>query len=90
MVCNVLSHQMRSCLQVQELKTPLLVKAADALLNKSKFESMRGELHNFREENSWVEDSALFYCLAELQVHCIPQTLLQQNKLLTRSPYGGV
>ena len=50
------------------MKTPLLVKAADALLNDSKFESLRHEMVSFRNENPWVEDSALFYCLAELQV----------------------
>lgn len=68
--CYFYAHKIVILMQVQELKTPLLVKAADTLLNKSKFESMRRELHSFREENGWVEDSALFYCLAELQVHC--------------------
>lgn len=49
--------------QVQATKDPLLKKAADNLLNGSKFSSLRKEMDAFRSENPWVEDSALFYCL---------------------------
>ena len=54
--------------QVRKLKEPLLKKAADKLLKDSKFSSLRREMDNFRTENAWVEDSALFYCLITFQV----------------------
>ena len=55
-------------LQVEAAKAPLLRKAADRLLNESKFSSLRREMDAFRAENPWVEDSALFFCLIEYQV----------------------
>lgn len=54
--------------QVEAAKAPLLQKAADKLLNDSKFSSLRREMDAFRAENPWVEDSALFFCLIEYQV----------------------
>ncbi|KAL0030183.1 hypothetical protein WJX77_001948 [Trebouxia sp. C0004] len=53
--------------QVEAAKAPLLRKAADKLLNESKFSSLRREMDAFRAENPWVEDSALFFCLIEYQ-----------------------
>jgi len=55
-------------LQVEAARAPLLRKAADKLLNESKFSSLRREMDAFRAENPWVEDSALFFCLIEYQV----------------------
>ena len=49
-------------------KKPLLKKAADRLLNDSNFKSLRKEMDGFRQENPWVEDSALFFCLIKFQV----------------------
>ena len=49
-------------------KKPLLKKAADRLLYDSKFQSLRAEMDGFRQENPWVEDSALFFCLIKFQV----------------------
>ncbi len=59
-------------LQVEAAKAPLLRKAADKLLNESKFSSLRREMDAFRAENPWVEDSALFFCLIEYQVKTCP------------------
>lgn len=53
--------------EVAAAKKPLLKKAADRLLNDSKFKSLRREMDAFRQENSWVEDSALFFCLIKFQ-----------------------
>ena len=53
---------------MEAAKAPLLRKAADKLLNESKFGSLRREMDAFRAENPWVEDSALFFCLIEYQV----------------------
>jgi hypothetical protein len=52
---------------VQRVKVPLLKKAADALRMGPKFESLRSEAAAFRAANPWVEDSALFYCLANFE-----------------------
>ncbi len=49
------------------MKVPLLKKAADALRMGPKFESLRSEAAAFRAANPWVEDSALFYCLANFE-----------------------
>ncbi len=59
-------------LQVEAAKAPLLRKAADKLLNESKFSSLRREMDAFRAKNPWVEDSALFFCLIEYQVKTCP------------------
>ena len=50
--------------QVAEQKTPILNKATRRLLTDSKFSALKGELDEWRKEHDWVEDSALFYCLA--------------------------
>jgi hypothetical protein len=42
------------------LQLPLLDKAALRLLQGKEFEGLRAEMNAFREENSWVESSALF------------------------------
>ena len=47
-----------------QVKEPILKKATQRLLADAKFASLRQELDAFRSSNSWVEDSALFYCLA--------------------------
>ncbi|KAK9824025.1 hypothetical protein WJX72_007052 [[Myrmecia] bisecta] len=52
--------------EVAAVKQPLLDKAADRLLNESRFGQLRGEMDGFRGQTPWVEDSALFYCLAQL------------------------
>ena len=57
-------------LQVRDSRVPLLKKAADRLLEGSKFSSLRQEMDSFRSQNPWVEDSALFFCLIKLQVRC--------------------
>ena len=46
-----------------QLKSPLIHKAAETLLDSGSFESMRKHLADFRERNAWVEESALFDCL---------------------------
>ena len=53
--------------QVQRVKVPLLEKAADALRTDPRFEWLRSEAAAFRAANPWVEDSALFYCLANFE-----------------------
>lgn len=45
------------------VKTPILVKAADALLAGGQFSNLLAEMHQFAKENAWCEDSALFYSL---------------------------
>ena len=57
-------------MQVRDSRVPLLKKAADRLLEGSKFSSLRQEMDSFRSQNPWVEDSALFFCLIKLQVSC--------------------
>ena len=42
------------------LQLPLLDKAAHRLLHGEGFEGLRAEMTAFREENNWVEQSALF------------------------------
>ena len=42
------------------LQLPLLDKAALRLLQGEEFEGLRAEMNAFREENGWVESSALF------------------------------
>ena len=67
-----------SLLKVRDSRIPLLKKAADRLLEESKFSGLRKEMDSFRSENPWVEDSALFFCLIKLQVssHCTCGNLL--------------
>mmetsp|Transcript_7732 Transcript_7732/g.15546 ORF Transcript_7732/g.15546 Transcript_7732/m.15546 type:complete len:588 (-) Transcript_7732:630-2393(-) len=48
-----------------KIKTPLLVKAAMALLDKPEFEGLRSACDSFRAKNPWVEESALFHALCE-------------------------
>ena len=76
-------------LQVEAAKAPLLKKAADKLLNDSKFSSLRREMDAFRAENPWVEDSALFFCLIEYQVKTCPNnaTAGQYLSISTQSFY---
>ena len=45
------------------MKEPILQKATKRLLSDGKFAGLRKELDAFRKANTWVEDSALFYCL---------------------------
>ncbi len=70
-------------LQVEAAKAPLLRKAADRLLNESKFSSLRREMDAFRAENPWVEDSALFFCLIEYQVKTCPTNAKAGQNLST-------
>lgn len=51
--------------QVAAVKNPLLLKAARTLLTSPKFAGLRGLLDQFRAENSWIEDSALFDALMQ-------------------------
>lgn len=51
---------------VNDFREPLLVKVADRLLGDSKHGELRKQMDAFRTENAWVEDSALFFCLANL------------------------
>lgn len=48
------------------MKQELLRKAADRLRQGGKFQQIREEAAEFRQQNPWVEDSALFYALS----HC--------------------
>ena len=50
-------------LQIDDAKTPILVKAADRLLAGGKFEGLLSEMKQFAKENSWCEDSAVFHAL---------------------------
>lgn len=45
---------------VAATKFPLLSKAADRLLNDSKFSALRKEMAAWRKAHAWVEDSAVF------------------------------
>ena len=49
------------------MKTPLLKKAADRLRLQPDFASLREQAAGFRQQNSWVEDSALFYALSHYE-----------------------
>ena len=49
--------------QLKATKTPLLDKAADALLALDKGHQLQQELAHFQQENPWVKDSALFHAL---------------------------
>lgn len=69
-VASVLCLTQTALMQVRDSRVPLLKKAADRLLEKSKFSSLRQEMDSFRSQNPWVEDSALFFCLIKLQVSC--------------------
>lgn len=51
--------------QVAAAKNPLLLKAAQTLLTSPKFAGLRGLLDQFRTDNSWIEDSALFDALMQ-------------------------
>lgn len=53
------------CLQVAELKRPLLQKAAQRLLTSPKFAGLRKLMSKFRADNPWLEDSALFDALRQ-------------------------
>lgn len=55
-------------MQIRKIKEPLLKKAADRLLNDSKHKQLKAGMDAFRQENPWVEDSALFHCLANFEV----------------------
>ena len=50
---------------VRDWKAPLLLKAAKRLCTDDRFQFLRVELHKFRRENVWVEESALFYALTQ-------------------------
>jgi len=49
------------------VKEPILNKATKRLLLDPKFASLKEELTAFREAESWVEESALFYALANFE-----------------------
>ena len=51
-------------LQVRKVKTPVLEKAADKLRKDASFKELRAGADAFRQQNPWVEDSALFYALS--------------------------
>jgi 4-alpha-glucanotransferase len=53
--------------QIRKVKEPLLKKAADSLLNDSKHKNLKAGMEAFRQQNPWVEDSALFHCLANFE-----------------------
>ena len=57
-------HNNRACVQVRDVKTPILEKAADRIRTDSSFRELRAGAEAFRQQNSWVEDSALFYALS--------------------------
>ena len=65
--CCCLTPLLVLALQVQKTKVPLLRKAADALRTAPEHEGLRSEAAAFRKGNPWVEDSALFYCLANFE-----------------------
>ena len=46
------------------MKTPILEKAADKLRKDASFKELRAGADAFRQQNPWVEDSALFYALS--------------------------
>lgn len=46
-----------------KLKRPLLAKAAKKLLSDKKFAELRFQMEQFKEDNPWVLESALFDCL---------------------------
>lgn len=51
-------------MQVRDVKTPILEKAADRIRTDSSFQELRAGAEAFRQQNPWVEDSALFYALS--------------------------
>lgn len=51
-------------MQVAKMKTPILNKATRRLLTDPNFSDLKKELRTWRREHSWVDESALFYCLA--------------------------
>jgi 4-alpha-glucanotransferase len=51
---------------VHAAKTPLLEKAAAALLGEPRFAGLRDQMGAFRAENPWLEESALFAAIAEM------------------------
>ena len=53
-----------ACVQVRDVKTPILAKAADRIRTDSSFRELRAGAEAFRQQNPWVEDSALFYALS--------------------------
>ena len=46
------------------MKTPILEKAADRIRTDASFRELRAGADAFRQQNPWVEDSALFYALS--------------------------
>lgn len=58
------AKQALACPQVRDIKTPILDKAADRIRTDSKFREVRAGAEAFRQQNPWVEDSALFYALS--------------------------
>ena len=46
------------------MKTPILEKAADRIRTDASFRELRAGADAFRQQNLWVEDSALFYALS--------------------------
>ncbi len=50
--------------QVRDIKTPILGKAADRIRTDASFKELRAGTDAFRQQNPWVEDSALFYALS--------------------------
>lgn len=49
---------------MRDIKTPILEKAADRLRKGASFQELRAGADAFRQQNPWVEDSALFYALS--------------------------
>ncbi|KAK9794332.1 hypothetical protein WJX73_001909 [Symbiochloris irregularis] len=50
--------------EVEKVRTPILVKAADKLLAGGKFDGLLKEMKQFAKDNAWCQDSALFHALA--------------------------
>lgn len=60
-------NQGRGRSQVKATKMPLLRKAAERLLGQPEFGGLKSEMEAWRKRNQWVEESALFYALANLE-----------------------
>lgn len=61
------AHLPADFFKVKDVKEKLLRKAADRLRQGDKFQQMREEAADFRQQNPWVEDSALFYALSHYE-----------------------
>jgi 4-alpha-glucanotransferase len=48
-----------------KLKTPLIRKAAEAMLSGAQFSDLQKLMSSFRKANAWIEESALFDCLCK-------------------------